>query len=101
LTDHQNEDRRQPQDDSADPRLRDLIYRAGTVIRLRAQDSDWVWDVFIRAQDGDETRLSGLPIEFGELYPLLVMEESRSRRIAVPRCLYVRPSMRGWSDHHH
>jgi hypothetical protein len=51
-----------------------LIYRAGTVIRLRAQDSDWVWDVFIRAQDGDETRLSGLPIEVGELYPLLVME---------------------------
>jgi len=44
-----------------------LIYRAGTVIRLRAQDSDWVWDVFIRAQDGDETRLSGLPIEVGEL----------------------------------
>ena len=74
LTDHQNEDRRQPQDDSADPRLRDLIYRAGTVIRLRAQDSDWVWDVFIRAQEGDESRLSGLPIEIGELYPLLVME---------------------------
>ena len=74
MTDHQNEDRRQPQDDSADPRLRDLIYRAGTVIRLRAQDSDWVWDVFIRAQEGDESRLSGLPIEIGELYPLLVME---------------------------
>ena len=30
--------------------------------------------MFIRAQDGDETRLSGLPIEVGELYPLLVME---------------------------
>ncbi len=74
MTDHQNEDGRLPQDDSADPRLRDLIYRAGTVIRLRAQDSDWVWDVFIRAQEGDESRLSGLPNEIGELYPLLVME---------------------------
>ena len=67
MTEPQIEGGKQPQDESADPRLRDLIYRAGTVIRLRAQDSDWVWDVFIRAQDGDETRLSGLPIEVGEL----------------------------------
>ena len=67
-------DVKQPQDESADPRLRDLIYRSGTVIRLRVQDSDWVWDIFIRAQDGDEVRLGGLPIEPGQLYPLLVME---------------------------
>ena len=74
MTEPQIEGGKQPQDESAGPRLRDLIYRAGTVIRLRAQDSDWVWDVFIRAQDGDAARLSGLPIEVGELYPLLVME---------------------------
>ena len=74
MTQPQDEQVKQPQDESADPRLRDLIYRAGSVIRLRVEDSDWVWDVFIRAQEGDETRLGGLPIESGQLYPLLVME---------------------------
>jgi hypothetical protein len=79
----------QPQDESADPRLRDLIYRPGSVIRLRVQDSDWVWDVFIRAREGDETRLGGLPIEPGQLYPLLVMENlgrSASPFLVVTMC---------------
>ncbi len=79
----------QLQDESADPRLREPIYRAGTVIRLRVEDSDWVWDVFIRAQDDDETRLGGLPIKPGELYPLLVMENlgrGASRFLVVSMC---------------
>jgi hypothetical protein len=33
----------QPQDDSADPRVRELIYCPGTVIRLREQGGEWVW----------------------------------------------------------
>ncbi len=76
-------------DESADPRLRDLIYRAGSVIRLRGEDADWVWDVFIRVQDGDETRLGGLPTKPGELYPLLVMENlgrSASRFLIASMC---------------
>jgi hypothetical protein len=63
----------QAQDESTDPTLRELIYRRGTVIRLSEQNSDWVWDVFIRVQVGDEACL-GIPVEVGELHPLLVMD---------------------------
>jgi hypothetical protein len=49
------------------------IYRKGTLVCLGEQGTDWVWDVFTRVQDGDEARL-GVPVQVGELYPLLVME---------------------------
>jgi hypothetical protein len=75
--------------ESADPRLRELIYRAESVIPLRVEDADWVWDVFIRIQDGDETRLGGLPIKSGELYPFLVVENlgrAASRFLVASMC---------------
>jgi hypothetical protein len=62
------------QDESADARLRDLVYRPGTVIRLREEDADWVWDVFVRAQEGDEALVGGSAGQAGQVYPLLVME---------------------------
>jgi hypothetical protein len=61
------------QDESTDPKLRELIYGQATVIRPREQDAAWVWDVLIRIQDRAEARL-GVPVESGEVYPLLVMD---------------------------